>query len=236
MNELPFVFINMAMTADGKIATANREVASFSSKRDQVHLLELRATADAVMCAARTLEAGPIALSPGASQYREQRKRRGLREYNLRVVVSGKGSIRTDSRIFQRRFSPIIVLASERISPARLKALKGIADAVHVCGCEEIDFRAALAWLRREWNVKRLLCEGGGIVNTSLFRAGVVNEVHLTVCPWIFGGRQAPTIADGEGFADLASAARLRLKSVKREGQELFLVYEVRKNKKLGSA
>ena len=44
---LPFVLVNMAMTADGKIATANRAVSSFSSRRDQRHLLELRATADA---------------------------------------------------------------------------------------------------------------------------------------------------------------------------------------------
>ena len=50
----PFVLVNMAMTADGKIATANRAVASFGSVRDREHLLELRATADAVMAGART--------------------------------------------------------------------------------------------------------------------------------------------------------------------------------------
>ena len=50
----PFVLMNMAMTADGKIATANRVVSSFGSRRDQEHLYELRATADAVMAGART--------------------------------------------------------------------------------------------------------------------------------------------------------------------------------------
>ena len=39
----------MAMTADGKIATANRAVSSFGSARDHEHLLKLRATADAVI-------------------------------------------------------------------------------------------------------------------------------------------------------------------------------------------
>ena len=53
---LPFVLVNMAMTADGKIATANRAVHSFSSGRDLEHLYELRATADAVLCGARTVE------------------------------------------------------------------------------------------------------------------------------------------------------------------------------------
>ena len=46
----------MAMTADGKIATANRAVHSFGSQRDLAHLYELRATADAVMCGARTVK------------------------------------------------------------------------------------------------------------------------------------------------------------------------------------
>ena len=55
-SKLPFVFVNMAMTADGKIATANRAVHSFGSQRDLAHLYELRATADAVMCGARTVK------------------------------------------------------------------------------------------------------------------------------------------------------------------------------------
>ena len=58
----PFVLINMAMTADGRIATANRAVSSFGSERDHEHLLELRATADAVMCGARTVESSVVTL------------------------------------------------------------------------------------------------------------------------------------------------------------------------------
>ena len=77
---LPFVFINMAITADGKIATANRAVSSFGSKRDKEHLFELRATADAVMCGAGTVNSGPINLGPGAPKYHRMRTRRGLAE------------------------------------------------------------------------------------------------------------------------------------------------------------
>src|SRR5512136_3076869 len=87
-SKLPFVFINMAMTADGKIATANRAVSSFGSGRDREHLLELRATADAVMAGARTVDSNRVNLGPGAAKYRRLRVRRGLAEYNLRVIVS----------------------------------------------------------------------------------------------------------------------------------------------------
>ena len=57
-HKLPFVFVNMAMTADGKIATANRAGSSFGSARDREHLLQLRATADAVMAGAAHGEFG----------------------------------------------------------------------------------------------------------------------------------------------------------------------------------
>ena len=223
--KLPFVLINMAMTADGKIATANRAVSSFGSKRDHDNLLALRATADAVMCGARTADLNDINLGPGPAKYRKLRLSRGLAEYNLRIIVSGSGSINPRAEIFKHRFSPIIILTTEQMSLATRRRLHKLGVEIKICGRREINFRIALHWLRAQWKVTRLLCEGGGELNTALFRAGLVNELHLTVCPKIFGGRIAPTIADGEGFSKLADASQLKLKSARRIGDEMFLVY-----------
>ena len=226
--KLPFVFINMAMTADGKIATANRAVSTFSSKHDFEHLLELRATADAVMSGARTVNEQVVNLGPGPAKFRRLRLQSGLAEYNLRVVVSGSGSINPDAEIFRHRFSPIIILTTGRVAERKLQRLRAVADAVTARGENEIDFRGAFEWLSEKWNVRRLLSEGGGELNGALFRAGLVNELHLTICPKIFGGRNAPTIADGTGVRNLAGATRLKLKSLKRISDELFLVYDAR--------
>lgn len=223
--ERPFVLVNMAMSADGKIATANRAVSTFSSARDHEHLYELRATADAVMSGARTVDLNDYTLGPGAGRFRKLRLRRGLAECNLRVIVSGSGSVNPRAEIFRQRFSPILVLTSERAPAKPLKQLRSVADEVKVFGSDEVDFPAALRWLRAEWNVKRLLCEGGGELNDALFRAGLVDELHLTICPRVIGGRQAPTIADGLGFRTLADAFPLRLASTKRVGDELFCVF-----------
>ena len=223
--KLPFVYINVATTADGKLAPANRNFVPFSSKRDQQLLLELRARADAVMAGARTVDLVPVNLGPGPAKYRHMRLKKGLQEYNLRIVVSGAGTLNPNAEIFRRRFSPIIVLTSGAAPERNLRRLRSVADQVQVFGERELDFRAALTWLRTEWNVRRLLCEGGGEVNAGLFRAGLVNEIYLTLCPLLFGGREAPTMADGVGAKDLAHAIKLRLKSLKRVGQELFLVY-----------
>ncbi len=215
----------MAMTADGKIATANRAGSSFGSARDHEQLLKLRATADAVMAGARTVDSAAINLGPGPARFRRLRLKNGLAEYNLRVIVSGSGSLNPNAEVFKHRFSPIIILTTGRASKAKRLQLQAIADEVKVCGRREINFRAALGWLREKWGVKRLLCEGGGELNDALFRAGLVDELHVTFCPIIFGGRRAPTIADGRGFGHLAGTTQLRIKTIRRVRDELFAVF-----------
>ena len=222
---LPFVFLNVAMTADGKIAPASRRFEPFGGERDREHLLELRATADAVMAGARTVDLDKVNMGPGPAKYRRTRLKHGLAEYNLRVIVSGAGTIDPKAEIFRHRFSPIIILTSGRASKQRLRRLQAVADEVKVCGKTGIDFAAALRWLGAKWNVKRLLCEGGGEVNAALFEAGLVDELHVTLCPLIFGGRNAPTLADGKGVLRLSQAARLRLVSMKHYDDGIFLVY-----------
>jgi riboflavin-specific deaminase-like protein len=220
----PFVLVNMAMTADGKIATANRAVSSFGSRRDHDHLLALRATADAVMCGARTADLNEINLGPGAKKFRNQRLKRGLAEYNLRILVSGSGTLDPRAEIFRHSFSPILILTTRRASAAKLTKLRALATEVKICGAREINWPRTLRWLRDKWKVQRLLCEGGGELNDALFRARLVNELHLTVCPKIFGGRHAPTIAEGIGFGKLSAAENFTLKSHRQIRDELFLV------------
>jgi riboflavin-specific deaminase-like protein len=222
---LPFVLVNMAMTADGKIATANRTLHSFGSPRDLRHLYELRATTDAVMCGARTVEISRSILDNGGGRFTRRRLRQGLAEHNLRVLVSGSGTIDLDADIFQTQFSPIIILTTARISQTNLFRLRKAVHEVMIAGQTEINFRAAVRWLRTKWKVQRLLCEGGGELNAAMFAADLVDEVHLTVCPQIFGGRTAPTIAEGEGASSLALAKQFKLKSILRTKGELFTVF-----------
>src|SRR6478736_586844 len=125
---LPFVYINVASTADGKLAPENRKFVPFGSKRDQQLLLELRAGADAVMAGARTVDLVPVNLGPGPAKYRRLRLKNGLNEYNLRVVVSGSGSLNPQAEIFRQRFSPIIVLTSGAAPERNWRRLRAAAD------------------------------------------------------------------------------------------------------------
>ena len=228
----PFVFINVAQTVDGKLAPANRHFVPFGSPRDLELLYQLRADSDAVIVGARTVDSAPGHYGPGPEKFRRLRVRRGLPEYNLRVIVSGRGTLNPRADIFRHRFSPILVLTSGRASVRNLRRLREVADAVETFGDEVLDFTAALEWLRAKWNVKRLLCEGGGELNTALLRLGLIDEIYATICPLIFGGRDAPTLADGTGVSRVEDGLRVRLKSSERRGQELFLVYRVNSRRK----
>ncbi len=76
--ELPFVLINGAVSADGKLALENRSLIQFSSARDQRFVFELRARADAVLCGADTVETFSIDLAAGPIAFRKERQRKGL--------------------------------------------------------------------------------------------------------------------------------------------------------------
>jgi riboflavin-specific deaminase-like protein len=224
--KLPFVFSNFAMTADGKIAFADHEFTPFSSERDREHMMELRATADAIICGAKTVEVTETILGAGGKNYQKLRLKNGLTEFPLRVIVSGSGSISPNANIFKKRFSPVVILTTERISNAKLKSLTKVADDVKIFGKDQINFPMALRWLREKWSVKCLLCEGGGEIHGALVRAGLMDELHLTICPKIFGGRTTPTITDGAGVDHLALAQEFRLYSIQRIKDELFTVFK----------
>ena len=224
----PFVLINMAMSADGKIAPPHRRFIPIGSRRDHDNLLRLRTTADAVMCGARTVESGNITMDAGGARYERQRLAK-------RLAVAWP---ETKTRIGEFRFLKTAASVSTEPEPLintrkfclakRLAKLKTVADEVIVCGAKSVALGQALGRLRRDWKVKRLLCEGGGELNFELLRLGLVDELHLTICPRLIGGRDAPTIADGAGFQRLAKAAQLELTAQRLVGDELFTAWRVR--------
>src|SRR6188768_1269262 len=100
--ERPFVSVNVAITADGKLAPDSRHFVPFGSKRDQQLMMELRSRADAVMSGARTVDLGEVDLGPGGKKYQRTRLESGLEEFNLRVIASGSASLNTKAHIFKK--------------------------------------------------------------------------------------------------------------------------------------
>lgn len=226
-----YVLLNMAMTVDGKIATENRKVTSFGSPRDLAHLYELRATADAILCGARTVEETGATLGNGGDEYTRIRLKQKLQAHPIRIVVSGGGSISSTIPLWSAHSSPIIVLTSGRASQADLQRIGRLATEVWVSPGDEINFPEALKWLAKTYGVGRIVAEGGPTLNDTLFRSHLIDELHVTICPYLAGGRNAPTLAEGSGWPRLAQGTRLRLHQKIRREDELYLVYRAQSNR-----
>ncbi|KAB2653574.1 MAG: hypothetical protein DVB32_10505 [Verrucomicrobia bacterium] len=222
----PFVYLNAAISADGKLAPANRVFEPFTNGYDQNFLYLLRTRADAVMAGARTVASSDVTMDSGGGRFEAIRLREGRSRHNLRIVVSASGNVSPRLRIFEVKSSPVILLTTARANPAALANLKGVADVVP-CGDKVVDWNVALTHLWKHWGVRSLLCEGGGELNGALVEAGMVDEIYLTVAPVIFGGHHAPTLADGNGFPTLSKATTLVLKHRFRRANNLFLCYKV---------
>ena len=210
----------MAMTLDGKVARASGGKATFGSKEDRRRLVELRARADAILVGAHTARSDHYAMGIPSSSLRAERVERGQREYPLRCVVSGSGSIGENLEIFRHDFSPILIFTTDKMPAAKRKRLEKKATVISV-GRRDIDWKKLLRILRKEYGVKKLLCEGGPTLNFALLKENLLDELYLTLCPKIFGGRNAPTLVEGEGFP-LQLARRARLVKIEQVGNELF--------------
>ena len=208
----------MAMTADGKVATADRQFSRFGSSRDQTHLYRLRNQVDAIMSGATTIDQENATLTryaspPGTRSHEEP----------LRIAVTARGTLPLSVDLFCLPGPPILILTTEQIPRNQHEAYAKHASGIHRSAGETIDWASALSWLRNEWQVERLLCEGGGTLNQSLFQCDLVDALYLTICPVIVGGADAPTIADGTAFPSLDACSQWEITERQRKGDELFL-------------
>ena len=223
----PHTSLIMAISLDGKISTRDGAGPGFTSDADGIRLRELRSYADAILVGAGTIAADDPTFTE-YGKYRERRLQRGLAPNPIKVVVSGRGSVPATARMFQPNGAPALVFTTERISPSRLAPLQQVAE-VHCVGENTVDFRRVVEILGEMYQVKRLLVEGGGQVNFDLFRARLIDEVYLTLCPKIIGGRDVLTSVEGEGF-DFLDIVDVELLDQHRVGHEIFLHYRVQKD------
>ena len=217
------VFVNAAMSADGKLSTRRREQVRISGPDDFARVDRLRADADAVLVGVGTVLADDPHLTVDDPSLRAARTDRGDPANPARVVVDSSGRTPVDARILDTEATTYVVVSSAA-ADARRTALAGAGAEVVVAG----DDRVALADALRELEargVETLMIEGGGEIIHSLFAAGLVDELSVYVGSVIVGGRDAPTLADGDGFVE--SFPDLSLDGVRRVDDGVLLEYTV---------
>ncbi len=236
MNNRPKTTVVLAMTADGKIADKNHSPARFGTTADQIHLETQVSLVDGVIFGAGTLRAYGTTLSITTPQLLEERAERSQPPQPVQIVVSATGKLDPQLRFFKQpvprwlittdfgsqtwlngtEFAKIII--AQTASP-KGKSQIGLEEKL------EIDWISILTQLYH-LGLRKLDILGGGELVASLFAVNLIDELWLTVCPVIFGGKNAPTPVEGVGFSQ-SQSQKLQLLEVKQVDSEVFLHYSV---------
>lgn len=210
----PYVFINVAMTADGKIDTFARKGAAISSQRDKERVDQLRAQSDAVMVGGKTLLDEDPKLTVKSEILRAERVARGLSPNPVKVGIVTKADTKPDSAFLNAGPAAAVIFTTHQTSKDQLSLLKSRGVNVYVGASERVNLVNALATLK-DLGIHRLMVEGGATLNFELIRLGLVDEISAYMAPMIFGGESAPTMAAGSGL-ERSEAIPLKLIHVER--------------------
>jgi riboflavin-specific deaminase-like protein len=221
----PFVAATFAMTVDGKVTTKNFAPVDFTSREDKLHLFRQRALADAVLLGHTSLKRDNVRLGI-PEDLRQVRIKRKQTPAPLRVIVSNKGRIDSRLKIFQSTISPILIFSTTRMPKKTQAALKRKAT-LHLTKSGEIDLSAMLETLRSKYNVRRLACEGGPTLFRALLKRGLIDQLNLTIAPYMFGGAKAPTLT-GLSTEFLPASVHCSLIGMRTIGDECFLTYRIK--------
>ena len=211
----PYVILSAAMTLDGKIETKMSKL-KLSSKKDTVRVHKLRAKVDAILIGKNTLEIDNPTLSV----------RHTVGKNPIRIILDSHGTIKSSSKILQTcdKIQTIIV-TTNLISAANLSRLRKFPIQIITCGNSSVNISKLLKILHNK-GIKKIIVEGGGTINWSFLKHGFVDELIITIAPYILGGSNSKTLVEGDGFKNLLSATKLKLKKIQKINNELIVFYK----------
>ncbi len=215
-NRKPYVILNSAMTLDGKMATKTGS-SEISGKEDLLRVHELRKEVDAIMVGINTVMTDDPKLT--VHKIRADKK-----DNPIRVVVDSRARTPIFSRILNSDASTIIAV-TDAASLERVEKLNEVAE-VMVCGKNRVDLDLLMEKLA-SLGVKTLMLEGGSTLNYSMLIGGLVSEMRVCIAPMIAGGKDAKTLADGDGVDYMKDAVKLKLKKSYKLGEDLIVEYLV---------
>ena len=222
----PRVIATFAMTLDGKITSRTFSPVDFTSKEDKLHLIRQRSRGDAVLVGHSTLKRDNVRLGMPQIDLREARVKRGQSPYPLRVIVSNEGKIDAGLNLFQTDISPILIFSTTRMPLARRKSLQGKAT-LHLSKSPQVNLLKMLQRLRAQYKVRTVACEGGAKLFRTLLEQDLIDELNLTIAPFLFGGASAPTLT-GLSKDFLPATVRCTLTDMRVVGDECFLTYKIK--------
>lgn len=214
----PYVIMKYAMTADGKIATKTGASKWITGEEARLKVQTLRHRCRGIMAGIGTVLADDPMLNVRIKGKRSP----------IRIICDSNLRIPLDSKICRsaKEYPTIVACASDlQGKQEELKRL-GIQVIQVPDSGGKVDLRKLMQVLGDQ-KIDSILLEGGGVLNDSALRAGIVQEIQAFIAPKIFGGNEAKTPVAGTGVMLPEEASILELEEVSRIGEDLWLRYMV---------
>jgi 2,5-diamino-6-(ribosylamino)-4(3H)-pyrimidinone 5'-phosphate reductase len=211
--------INAAMTIDGKIATVSGD-SKISPRQDLKRVHELRSSVDAIMVGISTVLIDNPMLSARLSKNK--------RLNPVRIIIDSTARMPLTSKILRSAHTiATIVAVTSRTPVDKVKEIENRGAMVLVAGTQAVDLRKVFSTLKNI-GIRTILIEGGGELNWSVLRQGLVTELSVTIAPFIAGGRDAITLVEGDGYSTISNAIKMSLTMVSRQKNgEVVLRYKL---------
>ena len=239
----PYVAMKYAMTMDGKIATYSGLSKWITGEKAREHVQNLRHRYKAIMAGIGTVLADDPLLTCRIDG--------GVNP--IRIICDTHLKLPLESQIVNTaKEVPTIVAVSERYrETAQSEALPDTEkDSIE----ENIDYQKKRKITRLEENgieilyvaekngyidlndlmqklgersIDSILLEGGGILNWSALKSGIVNKVYAYIAPKLFGGADAKTPIEGMGTDSPAHAVMLGNSKVTKLGDDFLIESDV---------
>ncbi len=209
----PHIILSAAMSIDGKIATHSGE-STLSSKMDLARLHLLRRNMDAILVGKNTVHIDDPLLTVRYVKGRNP----------IRIILDSRGTISMNSKIVKTADKvPTIIVVTDR-APRNMKKLEKKGIEIIRCGRNNIDLKRLLSILQKR-KIKKILLEGGGITNWHFLKKKLVDELIITVTPYILSGKDAISLIHGDSFGKISNCPSFKLKKIKRMKNEIILNY-----------
>ncbi len=207
----PAVWVNCAVSVDGRLAYAGGRRARLSSLEDLTRVQRLRSNSDAILVGVGTVLADDPSLRVHWDQLREPPG-----PDPVRVVVDASGRTPPQARVLDGSAPTILATsrANSRTYPAHVERI--------VAGAVSVDLTELFAALARR-GVRRLMVEGGSRILASVLRDGLFDRFTVYYAPQVIGGSTAPSLAGGPD-ADQGPVA-LETVGVERVGDGYVATY-----------
>ncbi|AFA46869.1 bifunctional diaminohydroxyphosphoribosylaminopyrimidine deaminase/5-amino-6-(5-phosphoribosylamino)uracil reductase RibD [Acetobacterium woodii] len=215
-NKTPYVIMKYAMTVDGKIATYSGKSQWISGESARAAVHQTRSEVAGIMVGVNTILQDDPQLTCRVEGGKNPR--RIICDTHLRTPLSSKivASARkiptylaTCSRD-QKKIKRFEIMGCKILAVSKKGDHLNLQELMKQLGAEEID---------------SILLEGGGTLNFSALKSGIVNKLQVYLAPKIFGGVAAKTPVEGPGVEMPSEAFQFTDRKITIFGDDICLEY-----------